>query len=377
MLKHGRQPSGAPVLWSILAGALLLLGLVTGPGHAQSGPGTIRIDTDLVSIDVSIRREKANGRPAEATGPDLPRLTAEDFIVREDGVRQRVVSFAATEVPFNLVLLIDTSGSTREDLDLIRRAARRFFDALRPDDRLAIVQFNREVELVRDLTADRARLEQGLALLQSGTGTSFYDALQLTIEDVLGRVAGRKVIVVLTDGVDSYGSQTWEKILPIVEAGGTTIHALRLETEAFTRAGMIRDCRDPSHFEFSAKQLRKYQTGSGRDGSWARPAAHCRLSATERTEINRHLYETAERELDLLAGQTDGRVFPVERLTELEEAYLEIASGLRNVYTLSYYPTNERHDGRWRRLQVEVRPRDRFGAGLKASTRPGYRAKSP
>ena len=125
MLKDGRQPSGSPLRWSILVGALLLLGLVTGPGHAQSGPETIRIDTDLVSIDVNIRRERATGRPAVATGPDLPRLTAEDFIVREDGVRQQVVGFAATEVPFNLVLLIDTSGSTREDLDLIRRAARR------------------------------------------------------------------------------------------------------------------------------------------------------------------------------------------------------------------------------------------------------------
>jgi len=189
-------------------------------------------------------------------------------------------------------------------------------------------------------------------------------------------VDGRKVIVALTDGVDSSGSQTWEKVLPLIESSGTTVHVLRLATEDFTRAGMTRDCRDPSHFEFSAKQLRKYQAEHVKDGPRAVYQSHCRLTVAERAEINRGLYETAERELDLLAGQTDGRVFPVERLSQLEEAYLEIARALRNVYTLSYYPTNERHDGEWRRLEVEVRPRNRFGAGLQASTRPGYRAKS-
>ncbi|MFM8393400.1 MAG: hypothetical protein ACKOB4_05700 [Acidobacteriota bacterium] len=144
MLQRGRQPGGAPILWSTLVGVAVLLWLGAGPAHAQTGSdqtaaGAIRIDTDLVSINVKISQDNANRRAAAATRPDLPRLTAEDFIVREDGVRQKIVGFSTADVPFNLVLLIDTSGSTRADLELIRRAGRRFLDALRPDDRLAIV----------------------------------------------------------------------------------------------------------------------------------------------------------------------------------------------------------------------------------------------
>jgi VWFA-related protein len=354
-------------LWSIFVGLSILICLQSASVQAQTDRDPIRIETDLVSINVKVRTTQQQSSPAE-----LPRLRADDFIVLEDGVRQKIVSFTTATAPLNLVLLIDTSGSTRQDLDLIRSAARRFLDALQSNDRLAIVQFNREVELVRELTAERERLENGLNLLESGTGTSFYDALQLTIEDVLGKIEGRKVIVALTDGVDSYGYQTWEKVLPMVETSGATIHILKLDTESFTRAGMIRDCREKNHFEFSTKQLRKYRNEYGESGSQGTSEPHCRLSQTERAEINRRLYQSAQRELELLATRTAGQVFPVERLSQLEEAYLQIATALRNVYTLSYYPTNDRHDGRWRRLQVEIRRRGL--PGLSASTRPGYRA---
>src|SRR5262245_13308209 len=104
--------------------------------------GTIRLDTDLVSVDVIVTDRDGNRSTAL--------LKATDFTVYEDGARQEISAFSATDVPFNLVLLLDTSGSTRDEVGLIRRAARRFLDELRPQDRIAIIQFNKQVELLED-----------------------------------------------------------------------------------------------------------------------------------------------------------------------------------------------------------------------------------
>jgi len=349
--------------------AALLQLLLTTLATAQTEPGsTIRVATDLVTLNISISDRTRQGMASAA----LPKLGIENFTIFEDGIRQEIAAFSSTETPFNLALLIDTSGSTRDDLDLIQRGARRFFDALRTDDRLAIVQFNSQVELLRDLTADRGKLEQGLRLLDRGTGTSFYDAIKLTIEDVLGGVRGRKIIVVLTDGVDSYGHLTWERIRPVVESAGATIHVLRLDTELFTRIGIKKDCRDSGRFEFSAKQLRKYYDEYVKSGPRSPYESHCRLNEATRLDINRRLYESARHELDQLAWLTGGSVSDIGRLSELEAAYLRVANSLANVYSISYYPQNDRRDGRWRTLRVEVKKESR--PGLIATTRPGYRA---
>jgi len=367
----GEQPVMLTIRRSMYAGlglvSLLIMLAATANGQSESG-STIRVETNLVTLNIAVSDTGSPGK----MGRTIPRLEARNFTVYEDGARQEITGFSAAEVPFNLVLLIDTSGSTREDLDLIRNGASRFLDAIRPSDRLAIVQFNREVELVSDLTADRTRLEEGLRQLERGTGTSFYDAVQLTIREVLGKVDGRKVIVALTDGVDSFGHLTWEKIQPAVEQAGATIHVLRLDTELFTSEGIRKDCQHPVRFELSAKQLRKYYDEYVKQGPRSLYATHCRLGETERLEINRRLYQSARRELEQLTRLTGGSLFDVARLSQLEAAYLQIADTLRNVYSISYYPTNDRHDGRWRSVRVEVRQNSR--PGLTATTRPGYRA---
>lgn len=368
--------SGRVVFARLVSAALLVISLLllptlaTGqPEPGQPEPGsTIRVATNLVTLNITVDDQVHQ----EMSGKALPKLGIENFVVFEDGIRQEIAGFSSTEMPFNLVLLIDTSGSTRADLDLIQRGARRFFDALRVDDRLAIVQFNRQVEMLRDLTADREKLEQGLRLLDRGTGTSFYDAIKLTVEDILGAVRGRKVIVVLTDGVDSYGYLTWENIRAVVEKAGATIHVLRLDTELFTRNGIRKDCRDSGRFEFSAKQLRKYYDEYVKSGPRSPYESHCRLSETTRLDINRRLYESARIELEQLARLTGGSVSDIGQLSQLEAAYLRVANSLTNVYSISYYPKNDQRDGRWRALRVEVKIASR--PGLVATTRPGYRA---
>lgn len=356
-----------PIKISLLAIGLLIGSLSVFTQDRKQDPkkeeeaATIRVDTDLVTLDVAVTDRDGN---RGNTG-----LRREDFSVFEDGVRQKIASFEATEVPFNLVLLIDTSGSTRDDVGLMRKAAMGFLNELRSQDRVAVIQFNKEVELLKDLTDDRQKVEDALRKLKPGSGTSFYDALQLTMEEILDKVDGRKAIVALTDGVDSYGFSAYEQVLPLLERNRVSAYFVELDTETFTGAGMMRDCSDESHFEFSRKQLNKYVKEFGRAGTGTLFDGHCQLSRTERLQINRRLYEIARRELREMAEMTGSRVYPVKELRQLDAAYSQIAAELRMVYSLAYYPSNERHDGKWRKIRIEIkRP------GFIARTRPGYRA---
>jgi len=323
--------------------------------------GTIRIDTDLVTVDAIVTDRDGN----RISGV----LKASDFAIYEDGARQTINSFSATDAPFNLVLLLDTSGSASAEVELMRRAALRFLDELRPRDRVAIIQFSKEVELLKDLTSERAEIEDALQLLKPGTGTSFYDSLKLAIDEVFKGVEGRKAVVALTDGVDSFGYTTFGQILSEFESSNVLTYFLQLDTEEFTQAGMARDCSDESHFEFSPKQFKKYLTEYGKGVLMSENQPHCMLSRLERIEVNQRLYQSARRELREMADKTGGRVYPVKDLRQLEPAYSQIAAEFRTLYSMSYYPTNEKHNGKMRALRVKVnRP------GLIAKTRPGYRA---
>jgi VWFA-related protein len=323
--------------------------------------GTIRLTTDLVTVDAIVTDRNGN----RVSGV----LKASDFSIYEDGVRQAINSFSATDAPFNLVLLLDTSGSASAEIELMRRAALRFLDELRERDRVAVIQFSREVELLVDLTSNRAELEDALRRLKPGTGTSFYDSMKLAIDEIFKGVEGRKAIIALTDGVDSFGYTTFEQILSEIESSNILTYFLELDTEEFTQAGMTRDCSDESRFEFSRKQLKKYLTDYGKGVVMSENQLHCMLSRLERMQVNRRLYESARRELREMADKTAGRVYPVKDLQNLEPAYSQIAAELRTYYSMSYYPKNESHNGKWRTLRVKVnRP------GLVAKTRPGYRA---
>jgi VWFA-related protein len=343
--------------------ALVLCGTTSAEGQKSEADSSapIRVETDLVMIDVTVH-DRAGMRPVTA-------LRAEDFVVYEDGVQQQIANFAATDAPFNLVMVIDTSGSTREEVSVMRRSAERFLEQLRPQDRIALISFNQEVELLSDLTDSRDRIERALERIRPGRGTSLYDALQLTIRDVLRKVEGRKAIVALTDGVDSYGYNTYESIQPVIEKAGASLYFLELNTEAFTEARMMRDCLDDLHFRFSRKQLKKYYERFGDGRTLWQMAEHCQLPPSERQQISRRLYQQARTELREMAHKSGGRVYPVAEIDLLDQAYATIAAELRTHYTIGYYPTNERHDGRWRILRVDVK-RD----GLTAQTKPGYRA---
>ena len=359
LTEQGQRASALlPFVFCLLPFALI------SPVQAQDPveqTNTIRVNTDFVSIDVAVSDRKGTR--------NLPQLTAEDFTVFEDGVRQKLASFSAVDEPFNLALLLDTSGSTQDEISKMRQAARRFLDLLRPQDRIAVLQFNQQVELIKDLTNDRQTLEKSLAELQAGSGTAFYDALQLSLDDVFKQVNGRKAVIALTDGVDSFGKTTYEKLVPQLESAGVTLYFLELDTEKFVEPRYLRTCQEAGHFRFSRKQLDKYVATfmKGEAPRWYEDS--CKLEKLEKLQINQRLYEAARRELRDMAEQSGGHVFPVKTLDQVGPAYAQIAEELRLRYSLAYYPTNENHDGKWRKLRVEIkRP------GFVGKTRPGYRA---
>jgi VWFA-related protein len=321
---------------------------------------TIRVDTDLVLIDVKVT-DRGDGHVV--TG-----LQAGEFAVYEDGVAQQIALFSATNVPLSLVLVIDTSGSTQSEVGLMRRAARRFLDELRPQDRVAVVAFSQEIELLSDLTSDQRKTEHALGELQPGQGTAFYDALAVTVAEVLNRAEGRKAVVVLTDGVDSYGRYTYSQLLPELEKGQAAIYVLEIDTEAFTVERLLLDCSDDRHFRLSHKQLRKYAEKFDPGAQWW-SQQYCRFPREKKQQITKRLYELAHQELHELASRTGGRVYPVKALQALGQVYGLIAAELRTQYAIGYYPSNERRDGKWRTLRVQLK-----ADGLVAQTKPGYRA---
>jgi Ca-activated chloride channel homolog len=321
----------------------------------------LRLDTSLVSIDVNVTSKTGAKSPTN--------LKAEDFVILEDGVRQKIENFAATDVPFNVVLLIDTSGSTKDDIALIKKAAKRFLKEMREQDHIAVVEFNQRVMVLEELTTDRDKLEQAIDFLQQGTGTAFYDAVQIALDEVLKKVEGRKAIIALTDGVDSTGGGTFEELLPDLEKSRVTTYILELNTEAITEKGMLLDCQEEKSFHFSTKQLKKYVREYAEGADETTYQDHCELSRLERMQINRRLYESARKEVRQLTAQSGGRVYPCKHLAEIEPAYTQIAAELRTQYSLGYYPTNEKRDGKWRTLRLEIKR-----AGLEAKTKPGYRA---
>ncbi len=332
----------------------------------------IRLKTDLVTVTASVTG--AGVRPIKS-------LKADDFAIYEDGVKQKIAHFAAAEEPFTLLLLLDISGSTRDEIALIKRAARNFLGELRFDDRVGVIVFSREVEMIAEFTDPRAQVSSaidGIATTEgengyrftTDTGTSFYDALFLAVEESpLKQVEGRKAIVCMSDGVDSTSKMNYKDIAPLAEKSEASLYFLELNTEQATLQGLLKPKSDPGYVNFSKSQIDRYYAEHDPD-SIERFRPRETLSPETIREINAGLYKLSRRELRTLGERTGGRVYAVKTLTDLTGVYKQVADDLRSQYSIGYYPSNKTLDGRWRAIRVETRAR---GATVRA--RPGYWAK--
>ena len=290
---------------------------------------TIRIDTELVDLNVSVFSRD----PSRPVG----RLEQKDFVILEDGAQQEIAFFASASTPFDLVLLLDLSGSTSEKLDLIRSSAKRFVEAARPTDRLSIVTFTERARLVSPLTSDRVELLKRIKKIKKPEGgTNFWDALRYVLEDVLSpsNTLHRKAVVVMTDGIDNAlpdaegdGSATsFEELLEIVRRSDSIVIPIYLDTE-----------------REMVKQLRASETS----------------------------YLIARRQLAQLATESGSIVYQASKVEDLEGVYEQVIRDLGTVYSLGYRPSNKQRDGSWRTVEVRLVARPE----LSTRARRGYYAK--
>src|SRR5712672_1967038 len=172
--------------------------LLTVTAQTTEGLDTIRVDTDLVNLSVSVINRKAVSGASH--------LEQADFAVFDNGSPQQISFFASVDAAFDLVLLLDLSGSTSDKIGLIRKSAKRFVDAGRPNDRIAILTFTSEIQMVSRLTSDHDALKKSIDDIEKPFGgTNFWDALRFVLEHIVGqsRIENRRsALVVMTDGVD-------------------------------------------------------------------------------------------------------------------------------------------------------------------------------
>ena len=335
----------------------------------------IKVDTHIVEVPVVI---------TDKAGKPVLNLKQNNFSVFEDGKPQEILDFSTTNEPFEVALLLDTSGSTRADLQLIQRAAESFIASLRPGDRVAIVAFRQagrdtngaEVEIVTNLTANRTDLTAALQRVSTSNGTPYYDSLIQIADKVFGRppdeqFRGRRALVALTDGVDSTSAADFDEAKSKLEKDGIINFFIEVNTRPFFEENLLGDCS--SAIRFSQAQISRYYKTFGRAANMERTTDFCKLGDFERLAVSKALYELADTEMQGLSKGSGGKVFPVDDLGAARAAFKAVADEIGTKYSLGYYSSNEKRDGTYRKIKVELKGAP-LGAIVRA--REGYTAPS-
>ena len=290
---------------------------------------TIKIDVNLVSVPVVV---------TDSEGRRVAGLREPDFRLYEDGVEQKIARILPESEPFSIALVMDCSGSMYADMGQLRKTAGIFLESLRPEDRVMAISFGGTILLESELTTDRHKLRRLILGMINSGWTRLYDALQLTMTERLSRVAGRKAIVLLTDGVDiGSGLAGAEDTLALFAGSDVPVYVIQYDTK-----------------EANTNKL---------PASW-------KVRAMPDGYTNKDtMYARASRFLQGLTDVSGGRLEPEGNSGSFENAVARIAEDLGQQYTLCYYPLNLVRDGALRRLRVEVNRQD-----VKIRARASYRA---
>jgi VWFA-related protein len=320
----------------------------------------ISVNTTLVTMPVSVR---------DRDGKYIPNLAKQDFRIFEDNVEQQVAYFAATEKPFTVALVLDTSGSTRNRMNEIQDAAIAFVDQLRPEDRVMVVTFDDQISVLSHPTNDRRALRDAIRRSRAGNGTRLYDAVDLVINTHLRRVEGRKAVVLFTDGVDTTSKQaSYQSNMEDAEEADALIYPVQYDTYDDTQVAGGGGGSWPGGGGGRYPGRRRTGStigdilggilggggvviggGSGRGGNWPGGRGGGNCSGCTREE-----YERADRYLGELARLTGARRYRSESTRDLEGTFALVAEELRRQYSLGYYPARQPRPGERRRIKVRV-----------------------
>ncbi len=358
----------------LLMTALIFTFFSAAAAQVKDDEETIRVDTQVVDVPIVV---------TDKAGKPLLNLKKNNFTVYEDGKMQDVTDFATTNAPFEVALLLDTSGSTRSDLSLIQRAAGNFVQSLRPGDKVSVVAFNSEIkekqtlavsQVVSNLTSDRQQLLSALEKVKTSNGTPYYDSLLQIVEKVFNqppeeKFRGRRALVALTDGVDSTSAADFAEARELLEKAGIVCYFIQVDTREFFEENLLGDCE--SAIRFSQAQIRRYYRRFERKANVEKVSAFCQLGDFERLAISKSLYDLAEAEMAALARSSGGKVFPAADLSEARTAFKSVADEIGTNYSLGYYSSNEKRDGTYRKIKIELKGAP---AGAQIRAREGYTA---
>jgi VWFA-related protein len=363
----------------------LALAVRPASGQAQAPKDSLpaaAADPSVITLPVTVRDKK---------GQIVRDLTKDDLVLQADGKPQTIKYFAqVANLPVSLGLLIDTSWSQRDFLDQERNASRTFLDQMlvQEKDKAFLLHFDREVELLQDLTHKREKLQSALELLKtsdreranddsdsrSGSGhghegTQLYDAVYLASNELLQKQPGRKTVIILSDGVDRGSKTTLQSAIESAQRSDTVVYSILL-------AG---------HQERSERR-RDEGSGSGRPGGgwpgggggypgggggWpggggpgSGPGGNRRPGGGQRPQEEPRV--DGKKILEQLSKETGGRSFEVSKKQSVGEIYTAIAEELRTQYSLGFTP--EKSDsGGYHHLQLQAKRKD-----LVVQTREGY-----
>lgn len=259
---------------------------------------------------------------AKTNGPDIPAgpvkqalvrvtdlnnravadLKAGDFEVLENGSNRQILDVEPSTAPFNLVLLVDVSGSVENYVNFIRKAARSFVDTVDRRDRVSIIMFNDDVKVLSKFTTDKSALSESLDTFDAGGGTAYYDALAYTVSDTLRPLRGeRTAIVILTDGDDNRSFLAFDSLLGSIQESGALIYPL------YVPSGLI--------------------------------AAESQSGITDIDPLRKRymtLSAKSEGEGERLARISGGVYYPIKQISEIQKAYKDIVVQLRTAYLVTF-----------------------------------------
>ncbi|HEV8137400.1 MAG TPA: VWA domain-containing protein [Pyrinomonadaceae bacterium] len=264
--------------------------------HKGSPPGQI-----VTAVGQQLMR--FNASVMDRNGRAISGMHASDFSVFENGVERKVTNVSPANEPFNLILLLDVSGSVEERMDFIRKAARDFLKTASPQDRISIISFRDDIQIISDFTTDRAMLSRKLDEIDAGGGTALYDALGYVLAEPIKRLRGeRTAVVVMSDGDDNKSFLPFPAILEALAESGALIYPL------YVPSGLIPESSVPKP-EITIDPLRtRYLT----------------------------LTTRADEEGRKLAAASGGVYYPIKRIEDLQRAYDDVVLQLRTAYTITY-----------------------------------------
>jgi VWFA-related protein len=313
--------------------------------------GSVKLETHLINMNVSA---------TDKEGRAVPDLKREDFSVYEDGVKQQISFFSPERSPFNLVLLIDLSGSMKDEIELIKQTAIHFLDVISAQDNVAVITFTTDVTVVSHLTKDRDDLRESIEwMLAPAGGTAFYDALGYVLVEELRKVKGqRNAVIAITDGEDNMlQGKLMEKLRPTVRGpvSGSFLAFPELLDGATESDALIY----PIHLNPTSPVV-VIQTNNNNNNPPPRVQLSFQGVQTELTEV-------ATRQLHSLADASGGRFYHANRIADLSGVFEQVAAELRTVYSMAYTPSNLNYDGSFRKIRVQVSKPD-----VVTRTRAGY-----